>query len=102
MAGGYKSAAIIGLSNKKSEFKLLGYNKDYAKVRLSKDRYAWINKQNITLTKNKIDQDTAIVVNDIFYSQPRINILNTPLTTNEEEIILSGIVMDNDKIENIF
>jgi len=101
LAGGYKSAAIFGLSNKKSEFKLLGYNKEYAKVRLSKDRNAWINKQNITLTKNKIDTGTEIVVNDIFYSQPRINILDTPLTTNEEEIILSGIVMDNDKIENI-
>ena len=31
----------------------------------------------------------------------KIDILNTPLTTNEEEIILSGIVKDNDTIENI-
>ena len=101
LAGGFKSAAIIGLSNKKSEFILLGYNKDYAKVRLSKDKNAWINKQGISLTNNKIDPAADIVVNDVFYSQPKISILNTPLTTNEEEIVLSGIVMDNDKIENI-
>ena len=101
LAGGFESAPIIGLSNKTTEFALLGYNNEYAKVSLSKDQNAWINKKGITLTENEIAPGSETLVNDIFYSQPRIDILNTPLTTNEDEIILSGIVKDNDKIENI-
>ncbi len=101
LAGGFESAPIIGLSNKTTEFALLGYNNEYAKVSLSKNQNAWINKKGITLTENEIALGSETLVNDIFYSQPRIDILNTPLTTNEDEIILSGIVKDNDKIENI-
>ena len=54
LGGGFESAPIIGLGDNKSEFMLLGYNKDYAKVSLDKERNAWINKKSITLTENEI------------------------------------------------
>lgn len=101
LGGGFDSAPIVGLGNKQSEYMLLGYNKDYAKIQVDKDKNAWINKKFITLTENKIPPGTVTLINDVYYSQPKIDILNTPLTTNEEEIVLSGIVKDNDKIENI-
>ena len=101
LGSGFETAPIIGIANKNSEFTLLGFNKDYAKVSLDEERKAWINKKNITLTENEINPDADNIVSNIYYSQPKIDILNTPLTTNEEEIILSGIVKDSDKIENI-
>lgn len=101
LGGGFDTAPIVGLSNKNSEFTLLGYNRNYVKVKIDTEKAAWIKKENLTLTENEIGPDTVSMVNNVFYSQPKIDILNTPLTTNEEEITLSGIVKDDDKIENI-
>ena len=98
---GNDNPPIIAYTSKGSIFEMLGSNRRFAKIKLSPENTGWILKKDIEISQNPKKIEDKSTFNKVFYSQPKINILNTPLTTNKEEITISGFVVDNDKIENI-
>ena len=99
--GANDNPPFIAYTEKGSVFDLLGYNDRFAKIKINPDKTGWIMKKDVTINQNPKTPQDLYTYNEVFYSQPKINVLNTPLTTNKEEITISGFVVDSDKIENI-
>ncbi|MGI9533343.1 MAG: MXAN_5808 family serine peptidase [Thermodesulfobacteriota bacterium] len=99
--GGIDNPPIIAYTSKGSEFDLLGYNERFAKIKVGTGNTGWILKKDVTINQNPKTAEAESTYNEVYYSQPKINVVTTPLTTNKEEITISGFVVDNDKIENI-
>ncbi len=100
--GEANNTPIIYNTQKGSVFDLLGYTDKYVKIRLSDKRAGWVLKKDVIIKNKKTKRaEGKSVISEIFYSQPVINIASTPLITNKEEINISGVVVDSDKIESI-
>jgi len=99
--GGNENPPVIAYTKKGSTYEMLGYNSRFAKIKLGPEKIGWILKSDVSINKDVKTAGDNYTYNEVFYSQPRINVLNTPLTTDKEEITISGFVTDNDEIENI-
>ena len=98
--GGFSSSPLIGSSEKDGTYKIVGYDEDFVKV-LINDTTGWFEKDKILFAELNGKNSEINKFKESYYTPPKINILNTPLITQNGEIILSGSVSDNDRIENI-
>ncbi len=98
--GGFTEAPIIALSQKGTELRAVGQNKDWIKVNLDENLLGWINKDKVTTSQ---DAGSALsnhpLFQETFEAPPIINIKELPASTTSNVINLYGDINDQDGIE---
>ncbi len=98
--GGFTDAPIIARSQKGTNLRAVGQNKDWIKVNLHENILGWINKGKVQSLE---DSDSTLSDNaqfqETFEAPPIISLNHLPLSTTSSIINLYGDINDRDGIE---